>query len=889
MLLIYSLNNLITEPTRVSNNSATCIDPIFVSDEIENIESGVINTDNQLTDHFATYCSLNLISNVPQSFRRDVWLYNQANFDQLKNDLHNTEWGSILNDTDIDVVCQNFNNKLKEVVLKHIPKKSVIIRGNDRPWFNSTIRKEIRLRDRFRKKYISTKSQQHKYIYKQQRNKVNNLKKILKEKFIINLDDNIDEIKSRNPKLYWSIIRTLLKGTKPSQTLPPLNSENGLVFSDSEKCDLLNEYFCKISSLENDDKTPPSFDERTEIHVPNITVTEQEIKDIIDILDINKASGPDEFSHRLIKNIRDEIVTPLVIIFNKSLQTGKFPIQWKHANVIPVHKKGSKSDTTNYRPISLLSCIGKIFERVMFKHFYNHLNSNKLLHNMQSGFLPGHSTTFQLIDIYHHICLALDHKEYLGFTFCDISKAFDRVWIKGLIHKLNAYGFKGEILKWISSYLTNRSQQVILNQCSSTIGRPTAGVPQGSVLGPLFFLVFINDLPDAIEGLSRLYADDTSVSHSSSSLSEIERNTNLDMTNITKWSKDWLVEFNPAKTKVLVFGADDNELENLTFIFDNIPINPVHSHKHLGITFDNNGKWTSHIDDIVTKVSKLIAVFRKIKYKLNRNTLNKMYLTFIRPHLEYACEVWDNITINDSNRLEKLQNEAARIVTGLPKYCSLNSLYSELSWETLKKRREKQKLGIMYKIKNGLVPDYLSDILPPEVHENTPYNLRNSHNIQQLNTRLNLYKNSFFPATIKLWNDLPLDTRNSTSINTFKRKLYTNIYLPPKHYSYGNRLTNIHHTRLRHGCSSLNAHLFKYNISTSDRCNCGETETSKHFFLDCKLYDNIRLPLISAITQNEGTVNMSTILCGDETLSLSCNTRIVNAVQTFIKQSKRFS
>ncbi|KAK3106046.1 hypothetical protein FSP39_011601 [Pinctada imbricata] len=301
MLLIYSLNNLITEPTRVSNNSATCIDPIFVSDEIENIESGVINTDNQLTDHFATYCSLNLISNVPQSFRRDVWLYNQANFDQLKNDLHNTEWGSILNDTDIDVVCQNFNNKLKEVVLKHIPKKSVIIRGNDRPWFNSTIRKEIRLRDRFRKKYISTKSQQHKYIYKQQRNKVNNLKKILKEKFIINLDDNIDEIKSRNPKLYWSIIRTLLKGTKPSQTLPPLNSENGLVFSDSEKCDLLNEYFCKISSLENDDKTPPSFDERTEIHVPNITVTEQEIKDIIDILDINKASGPDEFSHRLIK------------------------------------------------------------------------------------------------------------------------------------------------------------------------------------------------------------------------------------------------------------------------------------------------------------------------------------------------------------------------------------------------------------------------------------------------------------------------------------------------------------------------------------------------------------------------------------------------------------
>ena len=217
MLLIYSLNNLITEPTRVSNNSATCLDPIFVSDEIESFESGVINTDHHLTDHFATYCSLNLISNVPQSFRRDVWLYNQADFDLLRTDLLNTEWDSILSDTDIDVVCQHFNNKLNDLVLKHIPKKSVIIRGNDRPWFNSTIRKEIRLRDRFRKRYIRTKTLHHKEVYRHQRNKVNNLKKILKEQYITNLDENIDEIKSRNPKQYWSIIRTLIKGTKPSQ------------------------------------------------------------------------------------------------------------------------------------------------------------------------------------------------------------------------------------------------------------------------------------------------------------------------------------------------------------------------------------------------------------------------------------------------------------------------------------------------------------------------------------------------------------------------------------------------------------------------------------------------------------------------------------------------
>ena len=233
---------------------------------------------------------------------------------------------------------------------------------------------------------------------------------------------------------------------------------------------------------------------------------------------------------------------------------------WKHAFVLPVFKKGVNNDPSNYRPISLLSSVGKIFERVMFKHIYNHLHSNNLLYELQAGFRPGHSTVTQLIEIYHNICLALENKEFICFSFCDISKAFDRVWIKGLIYKLKHYGFAGNILSWLGDYLQGRTQQVKISSSCSTVGRLLSGVPQGSVLGPLLFLVFINDLPDGLNGLARLFADDTSTSNKSRSLIDMETKSNDDLNKIFEWGAKWLVNFNPLKTKIVVFGANSQSI-----------------------------------------------------------------------------------------------------------------------------------------------------------------------------------------------------------------------------------------------------------------------------------------------------------------------------------------
>ena len=255
----------------------------------------------------------------------------------------------------------------------------------------------------------------------------------------------------------------------------------------------------------------PPFIEHTDQVLEHITVTEEEINDVIVNLDPNKASGPDLISNKMIKNVSRAIVKPLCILFNRSLREGVFPDIWKLGNLVPLFKKGDRSVSSNYRPVSLLSNIGKIQERIVFKHMYNHLVSNNLLFKYQSGFRPGHSTTFQLIDIFHHICQSFDEKQYSFMVFCDISKAFDKVWHKGLLFKLRQNGIKGNLLAWISNYLSSRKQSVQINSASSSLLSVNAGVPQGSVLGPLLFLVYVNDIAANLLSLVRLFADDSSL------------------------------------------------------------------------------------------------------------------------------------------------------------------------------------------------------------------------------------------------------------------------------------------------------------------------------------------------------------------------------------------
>lgn len=265
--------------------------------------------------------------------------------------------------------------------------------------------------------------------------------------------------------------------------------------------------------------------------------------------------------------------------------------------------------------------------------------------------------------------------------------------------------------------------------------------------------------------------------------------------------------------------------------------------------------------------------------------MEKIYIAFIRPLLEYSDSVWDNCSNELKTQLDLIHNEAARIITGATKLCSIRKLFADLGWDTLQERRTKHKLVVFYKIINGLTPSYLSDLIPPLVQENSAYSLRNSNDIQLIRARTNVFFNSFFPSTIRAWNDLPEDVKSARTVSAFKYRLNRNRNVSPKYYNAGSRIGQILHTRLRLECSSLNSHLYAKNIVTDPSCACGEFENPYHFLFKCHRYTAIRNTYLSDYLP---THNIQDLLCGKPNATHNENEELFLNVQEFILKSKRF-
>ena len=294
-----------------------------------------------------------------------------------------------------------------------------------------------------------------------------------------------------------------------------------------------------------------------------------------------------------------------------------------------------------------------------------------------------------------------------------------------------------------------------------------AGVPQGFILGPLLFLVYINDFVIDIGSNIRLFADDTSLYIIVDDPVTAAGCLNTDLQRISRWASLWLVSFNPTKTEAFLASSTLNR-NHPPIYMQNQQITEVESHKHLGIYFSNDCTWHHHIKYIVDKAWTRINIMRKLKFKLDRKSLEKFYLTFIRPLLEYGDVIWDNCSQYEKDELNKIQNEAARIATGATKLVSLFALSNEIKWESLDDRRRKHKLTLFYKMKSNLCPEYLSSLVPQTVNSISRYNLRNANDLQTVNALTTLYYNSFLPSTIRAWNNLPSEAQQLESVNSFK-------------------------------------------------------------------------------------------------------------------------
>ncbi|MCG8095193.1 MAG: hypothetical protein JAZ17_16505 [Candidatus Thiodiazotropha endolucinida] len=888
LITINSLQNIIHESTR----QQAILDPILIPDDMPYLDSGVLETPNVISDHNATFVRISFHYSCQATFKRLVWLYRNADFQQLKALISNYDW-SVLAEGSVNDACVKFTDVFLEFVRLCIPSKVVTVRPNDKPWFDSDIRHFIRIRNKLRKKSIKSGNTDHWLKFKQMRNKVNNLKKHAKEKFYNNLEISLSDFQNNDKKKFWQVIRHFVKNNSNSGNIPPLlnSGQNVYCVTDSEKAECLNNYFSSICDLDDNNAHLPVFRTVTDSSLSDIICTPDEITDLILILNPNKATGPDAISNRMLKAVAREVSIPLSIIFNRSFSEGCFAEIWKTSNVLPLYKKGDKSVLSNYRPISLLSGVSKLQERIVHKNMYNFLLEHNLLYKYQSGFLPHHSTTFQLIDIYQHICQTFDNNQFSCMVFCDVSKAFDRVWHKGLIFKLKQHGINGSLLNWIDDYLSNRKQKVVIRSCTSSSRGIHAGVPQGSVLGPLLFLIYVNDISDSLLSLTRLFADDSSLFCAASSIADIEGIINHDLLILSRWAKQWLITFNPLKTEAVLFTL--KKFENYPqILFDNTPIKFVENHKHLGLTFSNNGQWHKHIENIITSASKVIGIMRKLKYTFNRFSLNQIYISYVLPILEYSSIVWDGCTVQDRQTLEKIQNEAARVVTGLTRSVSLENLYRECGWVPLFERRTLQKMVFMYKINNDIVPPYITDLIPPLVREVSNYPLRNSSNVTVPYTRTEISKKSCIPSSISLWNSLDDNVRSAGSVSAFKQQLKKHASRNskvPVYFISGERFPSVMHARIRNKCSNLKGDLYLNHLSPTQCCSCSDVvEDAEHFFFNCPNFLTERVMMFQT-TRTFHPLSLNKILFGDISLTDSENKLIFNAVQKFIKDTKRFN
>ena len=411
-----------------------------------------------------------------------------------------------------------------------------------------------------------------------------------------------------------------------------------------------------------------------------------------------------------------------------------------------------------------------------------------------------------------------------------------------------------------------------------------AGVPQGSVLGPLLFLIYLNDITHIIKNCQiTMFADDTSLFIEVENRAQAAVKINDDLAAVSQWAKRWLVSFSPPKSESLIISNKSRLEEHPPIYMDGRMITEVTHHKHVGVTISRDLSWQKHIGSIVTRSRSLVNRISQYKYSLTRQSLERIYMCYIRPIMEYANVVWSGGNSTDLDKLEMIQRDAARVVTGATARCSTILLMDEIGWQTLATRRRNHRLALFYKIINGLSPPYLGDLVPGRVGDQTGYGLRRSNDLIVPMCRTSTLLKSFLPNMVSEWNGLNVEIKNAGSLSIFKSKIKQSVTKNPLYY-YGPRWESIQLARMRMNCSSLRAHLcFHLHVIDNPACVCGEeNEDPTHFFFHCQQYVEQRREMLHNMSVSETTVH-------DIILSTEENKLNMDVIFKFVRETARFS
>ena len=566
-------------------------------------------------------------------------------------------------------------------------------------------------------------------------------------------------------KKFWSYVRSK---RRDMTGIPVLKVDGKEITTGREKAEALSEQYDSIFT--NEDLidipcllTPPAP------RIKELALDVNGIQKLLKKLDPKKANGPDQISTYILKECAEEIAPILTNIFTTSLATGTTPSLWRTANIVAIFKKGSKMSTENYRPVSLTSVVCKVLEHIIHRHIMNHCDQHNLLRSHQHGFRQNHSCESQLILSMEDIYRQHDKNKQVDMLILDFTKAFDTVPHQRLLKKLKHYGIDSNLHRWISSWLTERTQQVVVDGDYSSCKQVRSGVPQGTVLGLLMFLLYINDIGDHLNHSTiRLFADDCLLYRTISNQDDADRLQD-DLDKLQEWTETWQMNFNAKKCYLLSTHSKRDPALN-RYRLNGEEIAKTSHHSYLGVELQDDGKWTKHIENCTKKANRALGFIRRNFGRCPESIKESLYTAMVRPHLEYASGAWSPHLKKDINRLENIQRKASRFV----KSCNsrdpgtVTGLLADLGWNSLKQRRTKHDLTLFYQAVNG----HIEIPLPPYV---IPVKRNNkSHHEKgyiQMFAKNDQYKNSFIPRTIPIWNRLPLAIVNSSNTETFKLAL----------------------------------------------------------------------------------------------------------------------
>ena len=747
----------VSEPTRYRDNETPNLLDLVLSGEEEMVCDldylPPLGESEHVFIQFKVKCTQS--NALPETKKRNVF---KTDYATVIEKLSHYDWDALLNSNFTDDYA-TFFGILEQLLEDYTPlrpprkaKKNLYMTREASRFKNK--------KNKLWRKFKSTNSAFDKTNYNRCKNSFRSLTRRLRREFEINLS----AMCKKKPKMFWNYAKSRLKTRDSISSLK--RKDKSIATSPADKAEVLNEFFASIFTHENLHTlpTPPTYNFGEVLST--IEITPDLVKDKLDGLNPNKSPGHDEWHPHFLRELSEAICKPLGILFKKSLKEGAHD-SWRKAIVTAIFKKGKKTDPGNYRPVSLTSVVSKIMESIVRDGIVSHLMKNDLISDEQHGFVPGRDCMTQLLACIEDWTERLENSRTFDVIYTDFSKAFDSVPHERLFLKLDAIGIRGDVLKWIKTFLRGRTQCVNVDGAKSTWRDVLSGIPQGSVIGPILFVIFINDMPSHIKhNFCKLFADDCKLF---GNVQADEDNTvQLDLTNLEDWSKSWQQPFNAKKCKAMHLGTNN---PNHSYKLNGHILETVNSEKDLGVIIDDSLKFHLQTAAATKKANQILGVIKKSYQTRDTFTMATLYKSMVRHHLEYGNLIWGPFYAGDKKSVESVQRRATKLIPQLREKPYEERLQA-LDLPSLEYRRNRGDMIQCFKIFNGLVRmkvDDLFTLVPPAATRSSTF----GHHLRILRGKATnrTRTNAFSQRVIKNWNDLPKNVVEATSLNDFKNKL----------------------------------------------------------------------------------------------------------------------